>query len=368
MLDFSLKSITYRSDCKHFRGDIPCVPHKETGVHCDSCQYYTQSDGWILLIKLGAVGDVIRTTPLLHRLRQEFPSKSILWLTYSPDVVPADVERVMTFNAESILVLQSMHFDLCINLDKDIQACALASSIDTDEHIGFVLENGKPAPADPNAEHKFLTGLFDDVNQANTKSYVEEIFEICGYTFSGEEYIINPPQSNPKFENLRATFHTIIGLNTGCGDRWTSRRWGTEQWTELIQLLQAKGYTPLLLGGKQEHELNTALATATGAQYAGYFSLQDFIAEVDICSAIVSLVTMGMHVAIGLKKPLILLNNIFNPNEFELYGRGEIIQPSKQCHCFFRGTCTNTEYQCMDFIAPETVAHAVENSLMVKES
>jgi heptosyltransferase-2 len=56
------------TDCRHFRGDVPCTPHKKDGVHCESCPFYDPVDKKILIIKLGAIGDVIRTTPLLHRL------------------------------------------------------------------------------------------------------------------------------------------------------------------------------------------------------------------------------------------------------------------------------------------------------------
>lgn len=354
----------YRSDCLNFRGDVPCAPHKEHGSHCTDCTHYRMQDGWILIIKLGAIGDVIRTTPLLHKLRAEYPTKGIMWLSYSPDVLPRDVHKPLPFSPESLLTIQAMRFDILINLDKDPHACALASTISADEKWGFTLEDGKPAPINENARHKFLTGLFDDLNQANTKSYVEEIFEICGWTFSGEEYIIETKAEN-RFRALRSE-QPLIGLNTGCGDRWTSRKWSDRQWEELVALIQQKGYTPLLLGGKQEHGFNTALAAATGAVYHGFFPLKEFLDEVDSCDLVVTAVTMGLHIAIGLKKPVVLMNNIFNPNEFELYGRGEIVQPTKTCTCFFRGTCVNPEYQCMDYISPQMIFDAIERSLQSK--
>ncbi|MBL7997413.1 MAG: glycosyltransferase family 9 protein [Candidatus Kapabacteria bacterium] len=352
----------FRIDCLHFRGDIPCKPHKDTGVHCASCQQFSPQDGWILVIKLGAIGDVIRTTPLLHKLRSEYPTKSICWLTYSPDILPAAVHKPLAFSPESLLWIQNTDFDLCINLDKDPHACALASSVRTNELWGFTLRNGKPSPANERATHKFNTGLFDDVNKANTKHYVDEIFDICGWSFAGEEYVLDVPASG-RFASLRTNGKPLIGLNTGCGDRWTSRKWRDEQWIELISLLQEAGMQPMLLGGKQEHDVNTKFHNETGALYPGFFPLRDFMEQMNECDAVVSAVTMAMHVAVGLRKPLILMNNIFNPHEFELYGRGEIIQPDKSCHCFFRGTCVNKEYHCMDSLQPAAVAAAVQRSL-----
>jgi heptosyltransferase-2 len=54
-------------DCLHFRGDIPCRPNKEQGYHCNGCPVHTPVEKRILIIKLGAIGDVIRTTSSLSR-------------------------------------------------------------------------------------------------------------------------------------------------------------------------------------------------------------------------------------------------------------------------------------------------------------
>ena len=40
-----------RTDCFHFRGHVPCTPHKERGVHCEDCPEYRKRAGRILLIK-----------------------------------------------------------------------------------------------------------------------------------------------------------------------------------------------------------------------------------------------------------------------------------------------------------------------------
>ena len=179
-----------KTDCRYFRGDVPCKPHKLHGVHCESCTYYDSVDKNILIIKLGAIGDVIRTTPLLHRLKKEFPHAKIWWLTLTPEMLPDFVDVRMKFTLENVVVLRSVKFDILYNLDKDREACALALQITADVKKGFVLKNGICAPADKDAEAKFLTGVFDDTNRANTKSYPQEIFEVCGFKFNGEKYIL----------------------------------------------------------------------------------------------------------------------------------------------------------------------------------
>ncbi len=353
-----------RRDCIHFRGHVPCRPHKETGVHCDGCDRFAPRAGRILLIKLGAAGDVIRTTPLLHPLLRDYPDHALTWVTDFPDLVPSRVHDVARLDAETLVWLRNTDFDLVINLDKDRQACALAAEVTAPRRWGFTLDRdgfcrpvteGVSAAQAAAAEAKFHTGLFDDVNQACTLSYPQEIFAICGYEFSGEEYILDRPQPAPQFDLPDGT---LVGLNTGCGGRWTSRLWPEKYWAALARGLQDAGLTPVLLGGPDEDERNRRLAAATGAVYPGHFDLKTFIGLMDRCEIVVTAVTMAMHIALGLGKKLVLFNNIFNPHEFELYGRGRILAPASPCTCFFQPRCLREDF-CLETLRPETALQAV---------
>jgi heptosyltransferase-2 len=355
-----------KTDCRFFRGDIPCKPHKNFNVHCESdsgiCGFYDSFDTKILIIKLGAIGDVIRTTPLLTRLKKEYPKSKIFWLTLTPSILPPLVDAPLKMNFESVLFLRSFEFDIAINLDKDREACSLINRIAAREKKGYYLKDGIPAPIDEKAVAKYMTGIFDDINKSNVKSYPEEIFEICGYAFAGEKYILS------KYEEFSDLWQfekdkKIIGLNTGCGGRWTSRLWPEKYWVTLASSLINSGYTVVFLGGEQEDEKNRRLSAQTGGEYFGHFSLEKFINLVNQCHLVVTGVTMAMHITIALEKKIVLFNNIFNPREFELYGLGEIIQPSKECACYFSAACKNTEYKCMEHLEPERAYDAVKRLL-----
>jgi len=343
-----------KTDCRFFRGDLPCTPHKQHGVHCltanrKPCKYYTPVGKRILIIKLGALGDVIRTTPLLHKLSEVSPDAEVWWLTLSPEVIPKSVDVILPFTPQSLAILGAVSFDIVYNLDKDKEACAVCSTVKAKNKKGFILKNGKCVPIDARANHKYLTGVFDDISRRNAQSYQQEIFEICGFEFSREEYIM---PDLPAFSWKLPENEQIIGLNTGCGGRWTSRLWPEEYWGTLAKKLKAAGYVVLLLGGEQEHEKNTRLAKRSGALYFGHFPMTQFMSEVNQCDLIVTAVTMGMHLAIGFQKKIVLFNNIFNKHEFELYGRGEILEPDFACNCFYSPTCANN---CMQYLSVKKV-------------
>lgn len=357
--------ILLHTDCRHFRGDIPCAPHKEHGVHCDGCEYYEKITENILIIKLGAAGDVLRTTPLLYPIKHDHPTARIWWLTLSPELVPASkVDKILKWNSESLEILQALHFTRLINLDKDHHACALANRLSADKKEGFLLdEHGNAKPANGAADAKFLTGLFDDISKANTRSYLDEMFEICGYTFKGEKYILDAPKEKT-FDGLDLS-RPLVGMNTGAGIRWTSRLWSTERWAELAKKLHKAGYNVVLLGGPDEDPRNKEIVEFAGgaAQYIGTFPLATFIALVNKCNVVISGVTMAFHIAMALEKKIVLINNIFNKYEFgDLYGLGTIIEPDKPCQCYFRGTCINPEYFCLDHLSVEKIFEAASSA------
>jgi len=71
---------------------------------------------------------------------------------------------------------------------------------------------------------------------------------------------------------------------------------------------------------------------------------------------------MMMHIATGLKKPMILFNNIFNKHEFYLYGRGEIVEPRTGCDDFY-GTHCSRDRHCMEDLYVDDVVDAIERHL-----
>lgn len=362
-----MNSNEIKFDCLHFRGTVPCKPNKLRNVSCPTCPEYVQVNKKILIIKLGALGDVIRTTPLLVKLRSLYPNSHVTWFTLSPDILPQDeIDLIYKPDATAYFNITNSSYDIAINLDKEEEACKLLASVQSEEKYGFTWKDGHIAAATPAAEHKLMTGFFDQLSQANTKSYLEEIFEICHLNFAHEPYLI--PLDESLSAKWKATFAgmtnlKIVGLNSGCGPRWNTRLWPDTYWQQLATMLKDAGYFPVFLGGELEHEKNTRLASLTGAYYPGHFSLKEFIALTSQTDLVLTQVSMMMHIATALQKKLILMNNIFNKHEFELYGRGEIVGPPNECICFYGNSCKKGEQSCMHDILPERIFESIVKHL-----
>ncbi|MBK8340010.1 MAG: hypothetical protein IPK99_08450 [Flavobacteriales bacterium] len=125
----------------------------------------------------------------------------------------------------------------------------------------------------------------------------------------------------------------------------------------MIGSLQAEGFFPIVVGGKQEDEVNLRYAAVTGCYYPGHFSLREFFALVSNTDIVVTQVSMMMHIAIALRKRLVLFNNIFNAHEFHLYGRGVVVQPTSGCDCYYGNTCTRQRSCMLDIEVSSVMEH-----------
>ncbi|MCK4408825.1 MAG: glycosyltransferase family 9 protein, partial [Candidatus Eisenbacteria sp.] len=128
-----------KTDCRLFLGDRPCV----WGGQCEDCEHYAERGEHIVVIKLAAAGDVLRTTSILPPLKGAHPDSYITWVT-DPAALPLIelnpyVDRAIPFGFNAWLTLSVQSIDLLICLDKEERACALASTLSASERLGFGL-------------------------------------------------------------------------------------------------------------------------------------------------------------------------------------------------------------------------------------
>ena len=267
---------------------------------------------------------------------------------------------MLPWTIESALIVQDLEFDLLLSLDKDLEACALANRVRARVRRGFSQWNGGITTFDQNAHSKWERGVFDDLMKANRQHYIAETFEVCGFDFREEEYLL-PEFRIPSVDLNAHTGGKKIALNTGAGDAWKPRKYSENRWVETARALKAQGHEVFLVGGSAEHELNQRIQAQSGAKYFGHFSMNEFIGLLSLADAVVTSVSFAFHVAVGLKKPIALLNNTFNPHEFYMYGRGVVLEPKLDClMCYkndFDENCVTRD--CMDLIEPNRIVEAV---------
>jgi ADP-heptose:LPS heptosyltransferase len=364
-----------KTDCRFFKGEKPCQPHKDNGVKCDDCNYYQPISFKILIIKLDAVGDVLRTTSVLKPLKKKYPDCYIEWCTRfnSLEIFKNNsiVDEVITIEDDALSRIKAEEFDIVINLDTSKFSSAIAANASAKEKFGFVLnKKGFVEATSDDAQQWLEMSAFDDVKKANTISYQQIMYEILNLDLPVEPPMIHisdkekgkiaAKQFVEKINHKKA----IIGLNVGVGTKWPSKGWPLKNWQNLIEKLGNDKYNLLLLGGPEEVEIIKHLKNEcaniidTGCDN----SLLEFAAIVELCDIVVTADTLALHIATALEKKIIALFGPTSANEIELYGKGIKLSSPEGCSCYYRKFCSE-DISCMERIKAEMVIEAVNNLL-----
>ena len=366
-----------KTDCKHFPGDHPCIYNKMEGIMCDNCNYYSPVNYKIIIIKLDAIGDVLRTTSILHAIKEKYPKSHISWLTKiaSKDIFKNNqlVDNLLFFEDHDLFSrLSTEVFDLLLNPDTSPSSAAIAATANTKERRGYILNRlGKVIPVDNMGNEWIEMGAFDQLKKANLKSNQQIIHEILNLDYKKGEIIINLDENETEFRNRFYTdnhldkFDFIIGINTGASHRWKFKQWRYEGYKELISIISKRGDTGILLyGGNEEKETNQKLKAKfsnvidTGSKN----SLREFFALTDLCDIMITGDTMALHAATALKKKVICLFGPTSSNEIDDYGRIKKVIPIMDCLVCYKQDCDFIP-NCMDLISSDMIYKIILESI-----
>jgi len=256
-----------------------------------------------LVIKTGSLGDVVRTTVVLNQLRED----EVHWVTGNgaANLLPRGaVSRVYDYrNPEPALF--STEFDRVLSLEESEACLKILHRIKAKRIIG-VYHTGQGVGYTPETSYWFDMSLSsrhgreeaDKRKKANRKTVPEILVGMLGGTFNGQEYDIGVlPNDNPLID---------VGLIDVCGKEWPNKTW--PKYHELSARLESDGLRVATLPYRH--------------------SLQDHIQDVNNCSMVVSGDTLGMHLALALKKKTVTLFTCTPPWEIEGYGRmRKIVSP-----------------------------------------
>ncbi len=358
----------FKTDCRHWRGDKPCLENRL----CDGCTSYAALQEKILVIKLGARGDVLRTTPLVAGLRKVYPQAHITWLTHADALellhgLPG-VQRLLPYGTESLVELTARSFDLVICLDKEAKATGLAQLVRAPRKLGWGLApggTGTPCVFNPEAEYSLALGVSDSLKfRHNTKTYLEMIFEAVGLRYAGEPYVFALDNADRLRRETFFKTHKVsrtaqgklLGLMTGCGPAYERKRWTESHLATFARRARKElGATVILLGGPEERAINARirrLARVPLLDTRGEQSLRELGGFLEACRVVVTGDTLALHLALALKRPTLSFFGPTCPQEIDMFGCGEKLVTSKDCAPCYKQSCTSTP-SCMEAITPD---------------
>lgn len=337
----------------------------------------------VLIIKLGSIGDVLRTTAILEGLKSKYYC-NIEWITKpeSVDILKNNqyISKIMVFDESLLNSASNIKTEFLINLDDDEESCMLATKIDADKIIGAYYKDGIRVYTEDSSQW-FDLGLIsrfgkeraDELKRENEKSYQQHLYEILD--IKPGKIILNLEESEIKksldfaSQNSIKKGDIIIGFNTSAGSRWKYKVLPEKETINLISKVYSEFKAKILLfGGPGEKERNERIITKvrdmgipiidTGCDN----SLLEFSALIDLCNLIVTSDSLAMHIATALEKKIVSFFTVTSYSEIEGYGRMKKVISDIGCKVCYKMDCDMAQ-KCNEKITANILLKAVKEQI-----
>lgn len=362
-------------ECRHFSGYKPCNKNEKCDENCPSKDIPRIS---ILVVHLGALGAVVRSTSILRAIKRKYPSSMVTWVTDSPahhllKNHPA-IDRVFVTSESDLLQLGAMQFEVALVIDKSLKAVGILNRTSVDQVYGFKAHprNGAIVPATSAAEELWQLGLNNHKkffeNQKAESQLIIEALELGD--FRRDDYWL-PLSSEEDHESLlrreqwlkARDKNLIVGLNTGCSHVIPYKKLSVTYHRDLILriLSDFPDAEIVLLGGPEDSERNIQIAQGLPVISSQTESgLRDGLVSVAACDVVITGDSLGMHMAISQKKQVIAWFGPTCAQEIDLYDRGFKVRAQSPCSPCWKRTCEKN-IMCYDQVSLEEIIHALES-------
>jgi heptosyltransferase-1 len=361
----------------------------------------------ILLIKLSAVGDVIHTIPVLHKLRRRYPGARIDWV-----VTPAIAELLRHQPAISNVIeflryewakpwradpyksalrlaakLRAARYDLVIDMQGQLRTALLTLATRAPVRIGF----DRPRAAVWKASERKMPPLarrhaWQGAREGSWLAYTHhmriptlDVHAVDRYLRVGSMLgldaepadfsLVIADSATARIDDLLARQRIGAKLLTMApGTIWETKHWRSEGFAQVAQHFMRKGFCVALIGSARERATCEAVAAASpGAlNLAGETTLSELAALIRRSTICLTNDSGPMHFAVALDRPVVSIFGPTDPVWIGPYGRPHAaLQAKLSCSpCYLRSLsrCPH-DHACMEKVSAAAVIDCMEAEL-----
>ena len=316
--------------------------------------------GDVLVIKLGALGDVILSLPHITRIVESFPQGRVTLLT-APEyrelaaLVPG--LEVLAFPRKGFIAmfqvmrwLLGRRFRTVFDLQGSTRSRIMTLLTQAEQRVGRkagISYTHIPADQD-DSTHAFqrLNALLVVAGVTPAVQVMPDIFRDRSSSAVSAWLEKHVPGDRKR-----------VLIHAGSSRRWQSKRWEEAHFIDLARQLEACDFSVIWIGGEDDQEVNQRLSGTAGVDASGAFSYMD-------------LIDLGCHAAFAITNdsgPMHLLSlsgipvyAFFGPTDWRrshALGQQEhvLINPVPCSPCFLSVCPPEHRHECLADIAPDRV-------------
>lgn len=318
-----------------------------------------------LLLKPGAIGDLLLLTPVVRQLKKRYPQSRISIVVSSQAtkmlfVNNHNIDKIYVYEKKGAHKSFSDFLNLSKEIKKDkydiilhfqrsnIRLWLLTFFMCAKKFVVYKKNNSKHAVIN-HLEILSKVGISPDFNDIKLDLFLDAESELFAENF---------------FKNYKLEKGNVVALNIGASHR--VNRWHPGYFSTLIDLLNAKGIKSLLIGGVEDIPLSLEILKKCDKKnvvnLTGLFNLLQLGAFLKNVKLLVTGDTGPMHIATAVGCKVIALFGPADPGRSGPIGNEHIVLQAKHISCVpcKKRVCKNKEYlKCMTELKPDYVLEKI---------
>lgn len=313
----------------------------------------------ILIIKLGALGDVVLSVPQLLRLVKTHTGDRITLLTAPAYVeVVADLPlQVVAFQRKGFVEmlrvvrwLLGQQFDVVYDLQGSLRSRVMTLLTQAEKRVGRT-----PGIAYTHTPLSTTDGVhafdrFNDILVAGGVKVAAPALQLPVSALAASRLAAWMQQQG-------LDGRPLVPVHAGSSRHWPAKRWGEAHYQALATILEARGFVVIWIGGEDERALNSRLARHAGVDATGAFSFAELLALAAHAAFAVTNDSGPMHVLSAAGLPVYVF---FGPTDWQRsHALGQaarvLVNPVPCSPCQLPVCPPHRQHACLRGITPEAV-------------
>ena len=324
-----------------------------------------------LIVRLGAIGDIVHAVPVAAALRRARPDWTVDWLVdrrhervlslfpVTDHTIAVDPAGPWGGTVDVVRGLRAARYDVVFDAQGLLKSAVLARLAGGTRTIGF----DRPWLREP-ASALFYSEVVNATGAVHVSERNLRLLRAVGIDDSRIDTPLRVPAS-PIVDDVSAAEGSRYGIvNPGAG--WPNKQWAPERWGQLVAAVQRRhGFPWIVVWGPGEEPLARAVeeASAGAAMMAPATSIEDLVALLARATIVLAGDTGPLHLAAAAGTPIVGLYGPTDPARNGPWSREDIcVSRFSACECHHKRRCSATSW-CLASVSVDEMAEAVEQRL-----
>jgi lipopolysaccharide heptosyltransferase I len=324
-----------------------------------------------LIVRLGALGDIVHTVPAAAALRRGYPDARIDWVVDERHGSFARlitcIDRVVTLEKPTlgawiqlVQALRPARYDAALDFQGLMKSALIARASGAVRVAGFSIWHLREKGARP---------FYSEVGNSDAPPHVIQknlqLLAVVGVNTTDIEFpLAHSPSSVVESVKMQAAGRPFALINPGAA--WPNKRWPASRFGEVAGFLkEVRGIDPFVLWGPSEQSLAEDVVRASGgaARVAPATTTADLVELSRAAALMVSGDTGPLHIAGAAGTPIVAIFGPTDPDRNGPWAAGDqVVSRYGSCACHYLRQCRQSAW-CLDDVSVAEVTAAIQQRL-----